>query len=96
MGLLLRALWWRRGLSLATLLVAAITIGAGSLGPLYARAADESTLRDRLTESASRRRPALHLHRADLETDGDLGQAAALGPQAGQRSGPTRPPSRPR
>lgn len=82
LGLLLRALWWRRGLSLATLLVAAITIGAGSLGPLYARAADESTLRDRLNESASQ--AALHYtFPRDLSTDGDLDQTIALGPKPG-------------
>jgi len=81
-GLLLRALWWRRGLSAATLLVAAITIGAGSLGPLYARAADESTLQDRLTESASA--AALHFSfTRDIDTDADLAAAAALGPKPG-------------
>ncbi|HEX8303932.1 MAG TPA: FtsX-like permease family protein [Jatrophihabitans sp.] len=82
LALLLRALWWRRGLSAATLLVAAITIGAGSLGPLYARAADESTLHDRLTESASA--AALHFtFTRDIATDGDLAAAAALGPKPG-------------
>jgi putative ABC transport system permease protein len=82
LALLLRALWWRRGLSLATLLVAAITIGAGSLGPLYARAADESTLRDRLNDSASQ--AALHYTFArDISTDGDLEQAIGLGPKPG-------------
>ncbi|MDQ1743177.1 MAG: hypothetical protein QOE23_1516, partial [Pseudonocardiales bacterium] len=62
--------------------MAAITIGAGSLGPLYARAADESTLRDRLTESASD--AALHFtFIRDLQTDGDLALAASGGPQPG-------------
>lgn len=82
LALLVRALWWRRGLSLATLLVAAITIGAGSLGPLYAHAADESTLRDRLTESASQ--AALHFSfTRDIRTDADLAETAALGPAPG-------------
>src|SRR4051812_25617217 len=82
LALLLRALWWRRGLSAATLLVAVITIAAGSLGPMFARAADESTLRDRLTESASD--AALHFtFIRDLQTDGDLAAAAAGGPQPG-------------
>ena len=82
LALLLRALWWRRGLSAATLLVAAITIAAGSLGPMFARAADESTLRDRLTESASA--AALHFtFIRDLQTDGDLDAAATSGPQPG-------------
>lgn len=62
--------------------MAAITIGAGSLGPLYARAADESTLRDRLTESASD--AALHFtFIRDLQTDGDLDLAAGSGPKPG-------------
>lgn len=82
LGLLLRALWWRRGLSLATLIVAAITIGAGSLGPLYARAADESTLRDELTSSASD--AALHYTFAtDLATEADLDNAISAGPKPG-------------
>ena len=82
LALLLRALWWRRGLSAATLLVAAITIGAGSLGPLYARAADESTLRDRLTEYAND--ASLHFtFTRDIQTDADLAAAAALGPKPG-------------
>ena len=82
LALLLRALWWRRGLSAATLLVAAITIGAGSLGPLYARAAAESTLQDRLTESASA--AALHFtFTRDIDTEGDLAAATALGPKPG-------------
>jgi putative ABC transport system permease protein len=82
LGLLLRALWWRRGLSAATLLVAAITIGAGSLGPLYARAADESTLHDRLASAPTQ--AALHYSFGrDLQTEGDLAQAIALGPRAG-------------
>ncbi|MEO6502666.1 MAG: FtsX-like permease family protein [Jatrophihabitantaceae bacterium] len=62
--------------------MAAITIGAGSLGPLYARAADESTLRDRLTESATD--AALHFtFTRDIQTDADLAAAAALGPKPG-------------
>ncbi len=62
--------------------MAAITIGAGALGPLYARAADESTLRDRLTESASA--AALHFtFTRDISTEGDLDAAAALGPNPG-------------
>ncbi|MGI8666940.1 MAG: FtsX-like permease family protein, partial [Jatrophihabitans sp.] len=58
------------------------TIGAGSLGPLYARAADESTLRDRLVGSASD--AALHYtYSRDISTEGDLDQAVALGPKPG-------------
>ncbi|HEX8767888.1 MAG TPA: FtsX-like permease family protein, partial [Jatrophihabitans sp.] len=62
--------------------MAAITIGAGSLGPLYARAADESTLHDRLTESAAA--AALHFSfTREVDTEGDLAATAALGPKPG-------------
>ena len=81
-GLLLRALWWRRGLSLATLIVAAITIGAGSLGPLYAHAAAESTLRDALTRPGTD--AALHYtFQVELDTEADLANAESRGPQPG-------------
>jgi putative ABC transport system permease protein len=81
-GLLLRALWWRRGLSLATLLVAAITIGAGSLGPLYAHAAAESTLRDALSRPGSD--AGLHYtFQVELDTEADLTNAESRGPQPG-------------
>ena len=50
--LIARGLWWRRGSALTLLAVATVTIAASALGPLYARAASESTLRDRLTEAA--------------------------------------------
>ena len=84
--LLLRALWWRRGLSLATLLVAAITIGAGSLGPLYAHAADESVLRDHLSQSAVE--SALHLTYDTTAQDSDsLAVVAAQGPKPGSIRG---------
>jgi putative ABC transport system permease protein len=81
-GLLLRALWWRRGLSLATLIVAAITIGAGSLGPLYAHAAAESTLRDALSRPGTD--AALHYtFQVELDTEADLANAERRGPQPG-------------
>ena len=47
--LVLRALWFRRGVSLAVLLVATITTAAASAGALYLRAGGESVLRDALT-----------------------------------------------
>ncbi|HEU5269460.1 MAG TPA: hypothetical protein VFU36_05995, partial [Jatrophihabitans sp.] len=82
MGLLLRALWWRRGLSLATLIVAAITIGAGSLGPLYAHAAAESTLRDALDRQGAD--AGLHYtYAVELDTEDDLITAESRGPQPG-------------
>ena len=47
--LALKGLYWRRGISIAILLTAAVTTAAAALGPLYAMAASESTLRDELT-----------------------------------------------
>ena len=82
MGLLMRALWWRRGLSLATLLVAAITIGAGSLGPMYARAADESTLRDTLTDNIGPGTLQYDFQRNVTGPD-SLDSIAATGPKPG-------------
>jgi hypothetical protein len=58
--LLLRGLWWRRGLTIAVLTVASVTAAAATLGPLYARAAGESTLRDELTNPGDAD-PGLHL-----------------------------------
>ncbi len=82
MGLLLRALWWRRGLSLATLVVAAITVGAGSLGPLYAHAAAESTLRDALSQQGAD--AGLHYTYAiQLDTEDDLITVESRGPRPG-------------
>ncbi|MCU1603424.1 MAG: hypothetical protein JWO22_4133, partial [Frankiales bacterium] len=46
--LVLRALWFRRGVSVAVLLVATITTAAAAMGPLYQRAGSESVLRDAL------------------------------------------------
>lgn len=50
--LALRALWFRRGLSAAILLVAMVTTTVAATGPFYARAAGESILRDRLLTAA--------------------------------------------
>jgi putative ABC transport system permease protein len=85
-ALLLRALWWRRGLSVATLLVAAITIGAGSLGPLYSRAADESTLHDALTSAQGPASLHYSFTRA-IQTESDLTATAELGPKPGSIRG---------
>ena len=49
--LFLRGLRWRRGFAVAVLLVGTISAAVASLGPLYARAAGESTLTDRLRSS---------------------------------------------
>lgn len=50
--LALRALWFRRGVSLAVLLVATVTTAAAASGALYQRAGGESVLRDALTSAA--------------------------------------------
>jgi hypothetical protein len=46
--LFLRGLRWRRGFAAAVLLVGTISAAVATLGPLYARAASESTLTDEL------------------------------------------------
>lgn len=46
--LFLRGLRWRRGFAVAVLLVGTISAAVATLGPLYARAASESTLTDQL------------------------------------------------
>ena len=50
--LVLKGIRWRRGIGLALLAVSLGSCGAAVLGPLYARAADDSTLRDQLVEGA--------------------------------------------
>jgi putative ABC transport system permease protein len=50
-GLSLRAAWWRRGASITLLAVAIVTTASAALGPLYARSASESTLRDQLNQA---------------------------------------------
>jgi putative ABC transport system permease protein len=52
--LALRGLWWRRGLSVAILLVAVTTVLAAAVGPLYARAGGESILQDTLRAAPTR------------------------------------------
>ena len=52
--LVLRGLWWRRGLTGALLAVAVVTTTAAALGPFYARAAGESTLNDHLRQAGWR------------------------------------------
>ena len=51
--LAVEALLWRRGLAVAICLAAGVVITAAALGPLYARAAAESILRDGLLEAPS-------------------------------------------
>lgn len=52
--LALRGLWWRRGLSVAILLVATTTGLAAAVGPLYSRAGGESILQDTLRAANTR------------------------------------------
>jgi hypothetical protein len=83
----LRGLWWRRGLTLAVLIVAAITTAAAALGPLYARAAAESTLHDQLTAAPV---AAAGLHYAvtdDVSTTLSLQRVLDDAPHAGTISG---------
>ncbi len=50
--LALRGLRWRSGPSIAVLVVAMIAMAGAALGPLYARSAEESLVRDGLAQSA--------------------------------------------
>ena len=83
-GLVLRALWWRRGLTAAVLLVATATTAAAALGPLYARAAGESILQDHLSQAGSN--AGLHLHTV-IDSAADYNQAAAGAPKPGSVRG---------
>ena len=48
-GLGLRALWWRRGASLAVLVAATMAVLAAAIAPLWSGAAQESLVRTRLS-----------------------------------------------
>ena len=89
--LTLRGLWWRRGLACAVLIVATITTASAALGPLYARAAGESTLHDQL---ASAPVTATGLHYAETtDVTSSVGFQSVLddGPTPGKIPGyPTR------
>ena len=80
-GLVLRALWWRRGVTLAVLLVAIVTTTAAALGPLYARAAGESILQDHLTQAGYT--AGLHLHGELVLSPGAYAREAAAVPEPG-------------
>ncbi|MCW2706219.1 MAG: hypothetical protein JWM22_61 [Frankiales bacterium] len=81
--LALRALWFRRGVSLAVLLVATITTAAAAAGALYQRAGGESVLRDALT-SAPVSSSGIDVSYADLPQNDPLArlqrELAAAGP----------------
>jgi hypothetical protein len=57
--LLLRALRWRAAASVATVLLAAVTVLGAVLGPLWTRAGSESVLRDTLTAAEPGQNAAL-------------------------------------
>jgi len=52
-SVVLRGLWFRRWVSLAVLVVAALVVGAAVTGPLFLRAAQESVLRDTLAQTTT-------------------------------------------
>ncbi len=66
--LVLRGLWWRRGLTAAVLAVATLTTAVAALGPLYARAASELILHDHLVAAGTG--AGLRMHRNVITTDG--------------------------
>ena len=88
---MLRGLWWRRGLTAAVIIVATITTTAAALGPMYARAAGESTLRDRLA-AASVTVTGLHYQETtDVTSTYDYRSALHDAPHPGRIAGyPTR------
>ncbi len=49
--LVLRGMWFRRGVSLAVLVIASLVVGAAVTGPLFLRSAGESVLRDTLSQA---------------------------------------------
>ncbi|WP_088288781.1 FtsX-like permease family protein [Kineosporia sp. A_224] len=51
LALLWRAVRWRRATSLAVLAASVVATAAGTLGPLYARSAEESLLRQRVAQA---------------------------------------------
>ena len=53
LALVLQGLWFRRWVSLAVLAVASLVVGAAVTGPLFLRAAQESVLRDTLTQGVT-------------------------------------------
>ena len=85
-ALVARGVWWHRGSAAAVLAVATLTVAAAALGPLYARAADESILQDQLRQSA----PQTGLHvtaNVYLGGAGDYRQAARSVPRPGSIRG---------
>ena len=84
-GLVLRALWWRRGVTIAVLVVAVVTTTAAALGPLYGRAAGESILQDHLTQAGFS--AGLHTRAYLALSPAAYARAAAAVPQPGSIRG---------
>lgn len=92
--LALRAFRWRRGGSLVVLLAGALTVAAAALGPLFASAAAESVLQDRLTQAGAHERlvigdedpdrhaapPVVKGIRADTRQPASAGPASSVPP----------------
>ena len=91
LALVMRGLWWRRGLTAAVIIVAAITTMSAALGPMYARAAGESTLRDQLA-AAPVTATGLHYQQStDVTSSYDYRSVLDDGPRPGKVVGyPTR------
>jgi len=90
-ALFARALWWRRGLGAAVLVVATITTAVAALGPLYAEAAAQSTLTDRLVATPSAQTGLSFTQRADLSEPGAIGSLLTQLPAPGSvRAYPSR------
>jgi len=86
-ALFLRGLWWRRGFCAAVFVVGSITTAVAVLGPLYARAAGESTLSDRLTSSPSAATGMAFSQAALLTNPNVAAKAAAALPAPGSIRG---------
>jgi putative ABC transport system permease protein len=90
-ALFARALWWRRGLAVAVLIVGIVTTAVAALGPLYARSAAESTLSDRLATTSTADTGLGFTAQADIGERGVVGRVAARVPAPGAIRGyPTR------
>ncbi len=70
--LALRAFRWRRGGSLVVLLAGALTVAAAALGPLFASAAAESVLQDRLTQAETDQTTIAFRVEADVSYPGSV------------------------
>lgn len=80
--LALRAFRWRRGSSIVVLVAAALTIAAAAIGPLYAAAAAESVLQDRLSEATADQTTIAFSADADVSYPGSISVVSST--QAGR------------